>query len=166
MRPTRARRQGRGRACCAAAVLAAIASCAAPPAAHNPDAPPSDFALGVTTYPPDRRQRLRYIVEADDVLRAAEGDGVTTSVYPAPTRRLNRLQRAELWRRTVATGMLEPDSPWTIGSVERVEAPPEGGVVAIFVTAHGVSRHAAVPADEPAIVALLDWLHDAAHYRD
>lgn len=141
-----------------------IGGCAAPPTTDAERVPP-DFVLGVTVYPSEARRRARYVVEADAQLRAAEGEGVDPGVFPLPTRRLDRHERQELWTLVHGTGVLSPDSPWTIGSVERVDAPPEGGVVAIFVTAGGRSRHAAAPIDEPAVAALTDWLRSVAYYE-
>lgn len=86
------------------------------------DMPPSDAMLSVTVMPqrprfqrPEREfAPARYVVEADGVLRAAVGEGVTVETYPGRTRDLTPDEWANLWEVALATGVMDPADPRTV----------------------------------------------------
>ncbi len=142
--------------------IAVLGACSTRPAL-GPDPVPSDFVLGITTYPTDAEARARYVVEADGVLRAAEGAGVGPEVFPAETRRLTADERAQLWRLTHATGIFAPGASGQIEDVDVYE--PDGEVMVTYAAAGGTGFLSALPLDEPAVQALSEWLNAMARYR-
>lgn len=122
--------------------FAAIASCAllasfpactsrsevAQRAAEAPEVP-TDFSLAITVIAPPRGavqpatlprglRPARYILEADGTLRVALGAGATRATYPPPTRIINDARRAEVWSRSKALGLLDPDSAFRTSQSE------------------------------------------------
>lgn len=103
------------------AIAASLSGCAGS-VQQRVGMPPSDAMLSVTVMPqrprfqrPEREfAPARYVVEADGMLRAAVGEGVTVETYPGRTRDLSPDEWANLWKVALETGVLDPDDPRTV----------------------------------------------------
>ncbi len=135
--------------------------------------PPSDAMLSVTVMPQrprfQRQERefapARYIVEADGVLRAAVGEGVTVQTYPGRTRDLTTEEWTTLWETLLATGVLNEDDPRAIeGEMSLTPDPLRRAVV----WANGDGRSAGMvidPSRDEATAALVTMLEELAWIR-
>lgn len=131
--------------------------------------PPSDAMLSVTVMPQRPRfQRTerefapaRYVVEADGVLRAAVGEGVTVETYPGRTRDLTPDEWANLWQVALSTGVMDPTDPRTV-SGEMSLTPDPLRRATVWVRGSGRSAGMVVDPsrDEPsaALITLLEQL--------
>jgi hypothetical protein len=156
---------------CAVAVL--FPGCASTKPSSGAGAPPSDAMLSVTVMPqrprfqrPEREfAPARYIVEADGVLRAAVGDGVTVQTYPGRTRDLTTEEWATLWQALLATGVLNLDDPRAIEGEMSLNPDPLRRAV---VWANGNGRSAGMvvdPSRDEATAALVTLLEEMAWIR-
>ncbi len=127
---------------------------------------PLDFQLALTVLPATRgrtgetdpaalRRGQRYVIEADRVLRSAEGPAAGRSAFPGRTRQLTREQAADLWdvilgsemgptitRRLVA-GNAEAH-PGLVGSLAGRTFAPDQATVLVWVHADGAARQFAL----------------------
>lgn len=154
------------------ALAAALPGCAGS-AQRRLGMPPSDAMLSVTVMPqrprfqrPEREfAPARYIVEADGVLRAAVGEGVTVQTYPGRTRDLTPEEWAELWEAVLTTGVLDPDDPRAIEGEMSLNPDPLHRAV---VWARGGGRSAGMvvdPARDESTAALVTLLEELAWIR-
>lgn len=170
-------------------------------AAPLPDARPRDFELAVTVLsppvakagvdeeelmdeagqfgpPPPSGPRLprslrpaRYIVEADGVLRVAEGEGAKTTTFPLETRQLSSRQFDALWRQLRQTNLLASGNPARIDAPEDAVRSPDRTVALIYTSYESQRVTLRVLLDrrsEDAIAAerLVDRLAELAWIRD
>lgn len=157
---------------CAVASIVTLGGCASS-ASRRLGAPPSDAILSVTVMPQRPRfQRTerefapaRYVVEADGVLRAAVGEGVTVQTYPGRTRDLTPDEWATLWDTLLATGVLDPDDPRAIeGEMSLTPDPLRRAVI----WARGGGRSAGMvidPSRDDPTAALVTLLEELAWIR-
>jgi len=157
---------------CALAASLPLSGCAST-AQRRLGMPPSDAMLSVTVMPqrprfqrPEREfAPARYVVEADGVLRAAVGEGVTVQTYPGRTRDLTDDEWATLWDAVLTTGVLDPDDPRAIeGEMSLTPDPLRRAVV----WARGGGRSAGMvvdPARDEATAALVTLLEELAWIR-
>lgn len=158
-------------ACAVASVL--FAGGCASNASRRLGAPPSDAILSVTVMPQRPRfQRTerefapaRYVVEADGVLRAAVGEGVTVQTYPGRTRDLTPDEWATLWDTLLATGVLDPEDPRAIEGEMSLSPDPLRRAV---IWARGGGRSAGMvidPSRDESTAALVTLLEELAWIR-
>lgn len=156
--------------CAVASPLAG--GCASAPT-RRPGMPPSDAMLSVTVTPqrprfqrPEREfAPARYIVEADGVLRAAVGEGVTVQTYPGRARDLTDEEWAALWGALLATGVLDPDDPRAVEGEMSLNPDPLRRAV-VWARAGGRSAGMVVdPARDEATAALVTLLEELAWIR-
>lgn len=146
-----------------------------------PEEMPADFGLSVTVLSdeiePGRIGRLprwqrpaRFVIEPDRVLRASDGPGVSTRLFPAATRRLDAGQMLGLWEMVRGTGVVRPGHPGAVAWSDGEPPISAGSVAVITVSAGGERRTVIVPVDEAdpdagAARVLVDRLADLAWIR-
>jgi hypothetical protein len=114
---------------------------------------PDDFVLSATVFtatPPEpgaprARRPARYIVEADETLRAATGQGAGRDTFPPPTRTLTAGQMESLWVVLRESGLLEPGNRYLLDSPARAATDPVAA--AIDIAYRGARAHLLVPLD-------------------
>lgn len=131
--------------------------------------PPEDFVVALTVLGDPSgaggRSRpglraARYVVEADGVLRAAIGQGVTPSTFPPMTRTLDDGQIRDLWRLASAAAQ-QPGE--VIANPDLFQGGP--GSAVLYLSAGGTRRARAVSLGDPAIAGLADELARLAWIR-
>jgi hypothetical protein len=143
----------------AALSLAALAACSSgpPTTVKTPgfldrDEPAADFSLSATVFSPEQtaakieqlprsRRPARYIVQADEVLRASAGAGSRMTTFPPAARQLTHRQFRELWWLVRDSGLLDPSSPARIPTAARLVPREDRAVGVLEITAEG--RHIA-----------------------
>jgi hypothetical protein len=113
----------------------------------------------------------RYIVEADAVLRVAEGEGAKTTTFPLRTRQLSSRQFDALWRQLRQSNLLAPGNPARIDAPEDAIRSPDRTVALIYTSYESQRVTLRVLLDrrsEDAIAAerLVDRLAELAWIRD
>ncbi len=138
-----------------------LGSCARVPEVRR-DARPGDFTLGVVVT--GEREGLgaaRYIVDADQSLRASFGDGSTLRTDPRFTRTLDHDQLDVLWQaaepilRSEGEDMLHPGQP-------QEQATYAPGSVLVEVRIRGEQRVLVLPPADQRGAALVDVLETLA----
>jgi hypothetical protein len=145
-------------------------------AALKGDEPPADFSLAVTVHgdvggaagagggaPAATGQpgsvSARYVMEADWVLRAATGAGVSETTFPAQTRQLTHDQVQRLWWELRDSGLLEG------GGARAGERGERGAVISYSVA--GVRRTIRpLAADRPPVSRIVDRLAELAWVKE
>ena len=113
---------------------------------------PADFALAVTVLSPGREGQpgpVRYVMEADWVLRAVLGPGVHEGVFPARTRQLTRGEVERIWRGVSSTPLADPRSgrrvgAWDPDAMSGEREPVDRPVYLVFIAADGDRRLLAI----------------------
>lgn len=114
---------------------------------------PDDFVLSAMVYTaapaapgtPRARRPARYIVEADEVLRVAVGQGAGRETYPPPTRVLTVTQMERLWVLVRDSGLLERENRYLLPSPAWDSTDPVAAE--IDVGYRGGRAHLLVPLD-------------------
>jgi hypothetical protein len=114
---------------------------------------PDDFVLSATVFtasPPEpgtprARRPARYIVEADETLRTATGQGSGRDTFPPPTRTLTAGQMERLWVIVRESGLLEPGNRYLLASPARGASDPVAA--AIDIAYRGGRAHLLIPLD-------------------
>jgi hypothetical protein len=139
------------------------------------EAPPADFTFAFTvvhqttrrnvaSIPRDRRP-MRFVMEADWVLRAYSGPNLTDQSFPREARQLGAADVQGVWAELRSAGLLDPAHPAIVGSVP----PPEqwtvldGSTWVLTVKADGDRRVLMLQPEQHAqALALLNRLADLA----
>ncbi|MFN9133383.1 MAG: hypothetical protein ACK5XO_11995 [Phycisphaerales bacterium] len=131
---------------------------------------PLAFQLAVTVLPATRgrtsesdpaalRRGQRYVMEADRVLRSAEGPAAGRSAFPGRTRQLTREQAADLWDvllgsemgTTLSRRLVAGDAeahPGLVGSLAGRTFAPDRATVLVWVHADGAARQFALTGED------------------
>ncbi len=116
----------------------------APVVAAPPDERPDDFVLAATVFSPKGMEgkklprslrAARYIVEADGVLRAAQGPGADVTTFPGQTRRLTAREFDALWRMVRESGLLA--SAWRVDDPEQLTRAMDRTTVMMYMGYEG-----------------------------
>jgi hypothetical protein len=141
-------------------------------------APPTDFTLAFTVFNQTSRRQvasiprgtrpMRFVLEADWVLRAFSGPNLTDQSFPRETRQLTHADVQHIWTDLGAAGLLDPAHPAIVGTPPAITSLPEPSATVpaawiVTFTADGARRMLILsPDDHPAARPLLDRLADLA----
>lgn len=138
-------------------LLAALGGCSSPrahPLAFS--GVPSDFCIAATVYAPSvpepeidslpRPMRpARYLVEADNTLRAATGRGSNEATYPPITRMLPGVEIERLWVTVRDSGLLDEGSYGRLRTPEDFVPSGRRPSVLMYVAFGGERRYYGLP---------------------
>jgi hypothetical protein len=142
-------------------LLLLIAACQSPPDLSQLQKRPEDFTLAATVHAlqwsrtiPRPLRPARFILEADSVLRWSPGP--TERGVPPPIRHLSPADNDDVWRLALASGLLEPDSPFRVYGPTEADPVESGAPIAIIEIAFaGQQTRSRVPLDRSSDEAVL-----------
>ena len=149
---------------CALAGAPVLTACSSTPEAADaplpPSSAPSDFSLALTVYAPASahnnprvpawRRPARYVIQTDQVLRAAVGPGVSQDLLPPQTRQLQPAQVERLWADVRDGGLLAADHAGRVPTLAGFEPIPKATTLVVSVTGAGERRTLVLGADDGA----------------
>jgi hypothetical protein len=117
---------------------------------------PADFAIAATVYAPSVPEReidslprpfrpARYLVEADNTLRAATGKGSNETTHPPITRTLPSVEVERLWATVRDSGLLDTGSYGRLRTPEEFVPSGRRPSVLIYVAFGGERRYYGLP---------------------